>query len=124
MPAAEILAFFESPIGERVRRADAAGKLFREQPFILGVPLGEIDKSHEGSRERVLIQGIIDLYFEEDGKLILIDYKTDRTAGAEVLAARYGVQLAYYKKALEQAAGRTVAESYIYSTFLRQFRTI
>ena len=124
VPAAEILAFFESPIGERVRRADAAGKLFREQPFILGVPLGEIDKSHEGSRERVLIQGIIDLYFEEDGKLILIDYKTDRTAGAEVLAARYGVQLAYYKKALEQAAGRTVAESYIYSTFLRQFRTI
>ena len=118
--AAEIFAFFRTPLGERVRRADAAGKLFREQPFILGMPLGEVIGGHEGSRETVLIQGIIDLYFEEDGKLILADYKTDRGADGEELVSRYRLQLDYYRKALEQASGKTVSETYIYSTVMKQ----
>ena len=120
----EILAFFETPLGERVRRADAEGRLFREQPFILGVPLSEIDPAHEGSTERVLIQGIIDLYFEEDGRLILADYKTDRVTDLSELEARYRTQLKYYRRALEQASGKPVAETLIYSTVLRNFRTV
>ncbi len=84
------------------------------------MPLSEIDPAHEGSRERILIQGIIDLYFEEDGKLILVDYKTDRTGNAEDLIPRYRTQLHYYRRALEQAAGGTVAETYIYSTVLKK----
>ncbi len=120
----EILAFFETPLGERVRRADAEGRLFREQPFILGVPLSEIDPAHEGSTERVLIQGIIDLYFEEDGRLILADYKTDRVTDLSELEARYRTQLKYYRRALEQASGKPVAETLIYSTVLRSFRTV
>ena len=117
---AEITAFFGTALGERARRADAEGRLFREQPFILGVPLSETDPAHEGSRERILIQGIIDLYFEEDGKLVLADYKTDRVAKAEDLIPRYRTQLHYYRKALEQATGMTVAETYIYSTVLKE----
>ena len=124
VPAAEIMAFFETPLGERARRADAEGRLFREQPFILGVPLGEIDPAHAGSSERVLIQGIIDLYFEEDGKLIIVDYKTDRAVDLSELEVRYRTQLAYYRRALEQASGKPVAETLIYSTVLRRFRTV
>ncbi len=124
VPAAEITAFFKTPLGARVRCADAEKKLFREQPFILGVPLSEIDPAHEGSSERVLIQGIIDLYFEEDGKLILVDYKTDRVRDMSELETRYRTQLEYYRKALEQATGKSVAETLIYSTVLRDFRSI
>ena len=120
VPADEIFAFFQTPLGARVLKANAQKKAFREQPFILGVPLSEVSPEHPESRERVLIQGIIDLYFEEDGKLILADYKTDRVARAEDLVPRYRTQLAYYRKALEQASGRPVAESYLYSTVLKQ----
>ena len=104
----------------RVRRAAEAGRLFREQPFILGVPLGEVDPAHQESRETVLVQGIIDLYFEEDGKLILVDYKTDRVADPVELAKRYRVQLLYYRRALEQSTGKPVSETYLYSTVFRQ----
>ena len=100
------------------------GRLFREQPFILGVPLSEIDPAHEGSRERILIQGIIDLCFEEEGRLILVDYKTDRASGAEELIRRYRTQLHYYRRALEQATGKRVAETYIYSTFLNELTSL
>ncbi len=116
----EVAAFWQLPLAERIRRAAAEGRLFREQPFIQGVPLEEIDPSHEGSEETILVQGIIDLYFEEDGKLILVDYKTDRTARIEELEERYRVQLDWYRKALEQASGLPVGETYIYSTALRR----
>ena len=124
VPAEEVAAFWQTPLADRIRRADQQGRLFREQPFILGVPLAEIDAAHAESRETVLIQGIADLYFEEEGELILVDYKTDRVAQAEVLAARYRTQLDYYRRALEQATGKIVGETYIYSTVLRQLIAI
>ena len=120
VPPAEVTAFWQTALADRIRKADREGKLFREQPFILGVPLAEIDPDRPDSRETVLVQGIIDLYFEEDGKLVLVDYKTDRISREEELAERYGVQLSYYRKALEQATGKAVSEVYIYSTQLRR----
>ena len=51
---------------------------------------------------------------------ILADYKTDRVAKAEDLIPHYRTQLHYYRKALEQATGMTVAETYIYSTVLKE----
>ena len=66
-----------------------------------------------------LIQGIIDMYFEEDGELVLIDYKTDRVnksaAGEQELVKRYAIQLNYYAKALAQLTGKCVKEKIIYS---------
>ena len=53
----------------------------------------------------MLIQGIIDVYFEEDGELVVADYKTDAVTQAEELVNRYRVQLDYYARALEQLTG-------------------
>ena len=61
------------------------------------------------------MQGIIDAYFEEDGDLILVDYKTDRVRDLTELAAKYKIQLIYYKEALERLLHKTVREMYIYS---------
>ncbi len=117
---ADICAFFRAPLGERVRKAAHRGVLHREQPFIMGLPLSAVKPETELS-ETVLVQGIIDLYFEEEDGLVLVDYKTDRVKQESVLKERYRTQLDYYRKALEQAAGKKVRESYLYSFALRRF---
>ena len=102
----DISTFVQSDIGKRAASAVNSGRARREQPFVF---------EYEGQ----LIQGIIDMYFEEDGELVLIDYKTDRvnksTAGEQELVKRYAIQLDYYAKALAQLTGKCVKEKIIYS---------
>ena len=68
----------------------------------------------------VLIQGIIDAYFEEDGEIIVLDYKTDRVQTEAELKDRYQEQLRLYTKALEQITRKKVKEQIIYSFTLRK----
>ena len=119
----ELECFWNSPLAMRMKKAASAGALYREQPFVIGVLPEELEIT-ESSKEkrmtgaRVLVQGIIDAYFEEAGELVLVDYKTDRVSGrngAEQLAKRYRIQLRYYRKALEQLTGMHVKQSILYS---------
>jgi uncharacterized protein YpmB len=57
---------------------------------------------------------------EEDGELILVDYKTDRVAGAQELRDRYQIQLDLYARALQQITGKRVREKLIYSVSLQE----
>lgn len=102
----DINTFVQSDTGRRVANAVNCGSVRREQPFVF---------EYEGQ----LIQGIIDLYFEEDGEFVLVDYKTDRVmkgeAGEKELVRRYAIQLDYYAKALTQLTGKNVKEKIIYS---------
>lgn len=102
----DINTFVQSDTGRRVVNAMDNGSVRREQPFVF---------EYEGQ----LIQGIIDLYFEEDGELVIVDYKTDRVmkgeAGEKELVKRYAIQLDYYAKALAQLTGKKVKEKIIYS---------
>ena len=102
----DINTFVQSDTGRRVANAMNNGSVRREQPFVF---------EYEGQ----LIQGIIDLYFEEGGELVLVDYKTDRVmkneAGEKELVRRYAIQLDYYAKALTQLTGKKVKEKIIYS---------
>lgn len=113
-------AFFRDPVGQRSLKAFRAGKLWREQPFMMSLPYHQIDPAFSGV-ETVLVQGIIDLFFEEEGQLILVDYKTDSHVTPTVLRERHGAQLAYYARALEAARNQPVSEVYIYSFFLGCF---
>ena len=54
----------------------------------------------------------------EEGRIILVDYKTDRVSEAGELAARYQTQLNLYAEALQKAYGIPVAQKLIYSTAL------
>ncbi len=63
----------------------------------------------------MLIQGIIDVFFEEDGELVVADYKTDAVKEARELVGRYRVQLDYYAQALERLCGKRVKQKIIYS---------
>ena len=112
-------AFLKSGLAARMGRADAAGLLHKEQPFVLGIPASELGEDFPGE-ETVLIQGIIDVYFEEDGELVVADYKTDAVTQAEELVNRYRVQLDYYARALEQLTRKRVKEKIIYSFALQR----
>lgn len=68
----------------------------------------------------ILVQGIIDVCFEEDGELVVLDYKTDRVRKAEELREKYHAQLDYYAEALEQLLQKPVKEKIIYSFTLRE----
>ena len=115
----DILGFLHCPSGQRMHRAARQSCLFKEQPFVLGVDAKEIYP--EGTcGEVILIQGIIDVYFEEDGELVVLDYKTDRVQSAKDLKEKYHAQLEYYAEALELLLGKRVKEKIIYSFTLKQ----
>lgn len=111
---AKILPFFESGLAGRMCRADRSGRLFREQPFVLGLKASRLGEQFPDS-EQVLIQGIIDVFFEEDGKIVVADYKTDSVKTPEELIQRYQVQLDYYAEALYRLTGKEVIQKIIYS---------
>jgi ATP-dependent helicase/nuclease subunit A len=114
-----VAAFLADDVAKRMRKAEEAGKLYREQPFVLSLPANEVDETLPAS-EHVLIQGVIDVYFEEDGELVLLDYKTDSKVDEEELIKRYKAQLKYYGKALEKLEKKEVKETLIYSFFLHK----
>lgn len=110
----KIVAFVKSDLGRRMCEAARRNELYLEEPFVLGINADRLD-SEFPSDEMVLIQGIIDAFFIENGKIILMDYKTDNVKKPEELVERYKVQLDYYKEALERIKGMEVAETLIYS---------
>ena len=83
----KLIKFFESPIAKRMADADKRGDLFREKPFVM---------DYEGA----LLQGIIDVFWLEGNKIVLLDYKTDRVQSEEELVKRYKTQLDLYGDAL------------------------
>ena len=111
--------FLQSSLAGRMAKAAERGKLFREQPFVLGIGAKRLDeKFPEG--EKVLIQGIIDAFFEEEGEIVLVDYKTDAIKSGEDLVKRYRAQMEYYQEALEKLTGKRVKEKILYSFALNQ----
>ena len=64
-----------------------------------------------------LVQGIIDVYFEEEDGLVVLDYKTDKVYKIEELVEKYHAQLDYYGRALEQITGKKVKEKVLYSLY-------
>ena len=110
----KLSAFFTSELAERMWKADLDGKLYREQPFIYSVNASRLSSEFPAG-ESVLIQGIIDAYFVEDGALVLVDYKTDYVKEAEELWNRYETQLDYYGEALNRLTGYPVSHKILYS---------
>lgn len=115
-----IAAFFSTSIGQKLRKADWVK---REVSFSMVLPVKEVYSHIDAEGEPVLIQGMIDCLFETDGKLYLLDYKTDRVQGrftdgleaaVPILKKRYETQIALYAKAVERLTNRTLEEKILY----------
>ncbi len=113
----QLVRFFQDPIAWRMWRAAAAGTLYREQPFVYGISAARL-KSQFPAEEKVLIQGIIDAFFVEDGQIVVVDYKTDRVETGQELWNRYAEQLKYYEEALGKLMQLPVKEKILYSSRL------
>ena len=110
--------FLNCTLGKKMQLAAKQGKLHREQPFVLGLQAKEIYTDFD-KEEIVLVQGMIDAFFEEGDELVLLDYKTDYIPFdadvKEELTKKYKAQLKYYKKALESLKQKRVKEIWFYS---------
>ena len=118
---ADILAFVDSKLGQRMKTAAEQNALYREQPFVIAQKMNQIEAAWNGE-ETVLVQGIIDAYFIEDDEIVLVDYKTDKVSpgGEQNLIDLYHIQLEDYAAALERMLQKKVKETYIYSFTLRK----
>ncbi len=110
--AKAIHRLFASPLGQRILHAD---KLHREFKFSLLCPAGEIYPDAEV--EELLLQGVVDCCIVENGRLTVIDYKTDRVFTDAEVAARaefYKGQVRAYASALRRIFGMDVASCVLY----------
>lgn len=116
----KLLYFMNTDLAERMCKAQMEGRLYREQPFVMGISADRLGKEFPGE-ETVLIQGIIDVFFEEDEGLVLLDYKTDSIGSLKELWNRYETQLDYYQEALQKLTGKPVKERILYSFRLGEY---
>ena len=109
----KILKFFQTSIGQRILRSS---KVYREIPFnYMGKAKDMVPELGEW-KENLLIQGVIDCYFEEEDGIVLVDYKTDYMGQSNVedIVAQYRVQIDLYRDALGSILNKKVKESYLY----------
>jgi len=109
----KITNFFKSNIGKRIVNTE---KVFREVPFNLVKKACEVVPDLKDCDEKLLIQGIVDCYFEEEDGIVLVDYKSDYIEFDEKneIVDKYRVQIELYKEALAKITKKTVKESYLY----------
>ncbi len=114
----KILTFLNSEIAKRIKKSK---KIYKEIPFVMGLKPSEILGSEYLSSDKdennnILVHGIIDLYFEEDDELILLDYKTDYIEKGNIshVVSKYKIQIELYKKALELSTEKKVKEAGLY----------
>lgn len=122
----QIEKFFESDFYSTLKNAK---KTYREQRFNILLPASHFTQDEEFKseieKEEILVQGVIDLFFEdENGKIILCDYKTDYLTPEELrdeslvvkkMKDRHGRQLEYYAMAIERFLGKSPDKILIYS---------
>jgi len=111
MRAEEILAFIQSPLCRRLLKSKSVVKEYR---FTTKIPASEYGENNFKD-ETILLQGVIDCFFEEEDGIVLLDYKTDFVKDENVLIERYRLQLDYYARAIEELYGVRVKQKYLYS---------
>lgn len=109
----QLSAFFGSDLYRRMKKSD---RVRREQKFLIKKSDAALDDERLMEyNNSSMLQGIADCMFEEDGGIVLIDYKTDRVNSERMLAQRYDLQLKLYSAALSKIFGKPVKEAYLYS---------
>lgn len=104
-----VAAFFASELGVRMLKSR---RVEREKAFYAELPAKKFDPACEGE---VSIQGRTDMYFYEDGGIVLVDYKGDSAANLEKEKLNYAKQLSIYSDILPEVTGVKVKQMYIYA---------
>ncbi len=112
-----VQAFFANNIAGRIL---ASANVMREFRFTVEIPASMVkpELKEPFASQPVVLQGAVDCAFEENGALVIVDYKTDKTASPEELWQRYQRQLNLYRLAMQQSIGLPVKECLLYSFHL------
>lgn len=112
-----VQAFFANSIAKRILASD---NVMREFRFTVEIPADMVkaELNETLASQPIVLQGAVDCAFEEDGQLVIVDYKTDKTASPEELWQRYQMQLNLYRLAMEQSVGLPIKECLLYSFHL------
>lgn len=115
-----LLLYTKSELFNHLKQAK---QIYKEVPFYFDMEAKEI--VNEEVEEKILVQGIIDLYYiDKEGQMVLVDYKTDFVKEEQELVIKYQKQLDIYKRALEEATSKKVDKVYIYSIYLQKMIAI
>lgn len=106
---------FNGNFAKRIFNSDG---IYREINVSSFVPINQIENTQFD--DKVFIQGIADCVFEEDGELVLVDYKTDKIDNEQELLERYKNQINFYKYAVEKTLSKPVKEAVLYSFYLNK----
>jgi ATP-dependent helicase/nuclease subunit A len=107
--------------GELYRRMSVSPRVLREYHFTCRLSAAAIDPTLSADTEEfIVVQGIADCLVEENGKLVIVDYKTDRVKTLDALCVRYAPQLRMYARAATEILGIPVKEAVLYSIHLGQ----
>lgn len=107
-----VMKLFASPLGKRMLKAE---KIQREFKFSILWDGQELFPEARG--ESLLMQGVVDCFIEEEGEIVVIDYKTDRIgskAELEEKAEFYSGQMEVYAKSLSRICKKRVKECILY----------
>lgn len=111
-----VAAFVKGRLGQRVLAAEFAE---REKRFTAEIPASLV-RPDSAVGEKVILQGAVDCIFAENGRLNIIDFKTDRVKTMDELWEHYEPQLRLYAAAMKEVVGLPVGEMIIYSTHLNE----
>ncbi len=109
--AEKIMKFYTTDLGKRFVESKS---VHSESEFEIGVDAKRLTGNSSQKGEQILLQGVIDCWFEEDDGIVLIDYKTDRVQHIDEIHEKYDIQLELYAEALEKITKKTVKEKFIY----------
>lgn len=110
--------FFNSDIVKRMNESEA---VYREKKFTFEESVSvRGEEFAEFKDEKIMVQGIADCVFVEDGKLVIIDYKTDRVQDEAELVRKYKAQVDTYAAALSVCMAMPVKQSLLYSFYLNK----
>ena len=113
-----VARLFAGPLGQRI--LSCRRRLYREWPFTLAVPAGDIETrlelDEQERKELVLVRGVIDCLFQTDSGWVIVDYKTDEISPSQCpeRALSYTSQLHLYRRAVETILAQPVAEAILY----------
>ena len=110
-----VAEFFAGSLAKRILSAE---KVYKEYAFTACIPLREMQPGlpeNETVNENVVIEGVADCAFVENGSLVIVDFKTDKAENGEKLAEKYKEQLSIYRRCLSEVLDIPVKETVIYS---------
>ena len=112
-----LLQFTKSDLFNRILKSE---KVLREHRFSVSLPAKYIFKE-TNQTENIVVEGALDCAFKENGKYIIVDYKTDKTNDLSLLYEKYAKQLEIYKYALSGTEETDVFETGIYSFYMGDY---